>query len=864
MNSVSTVSPLPPSPGSRRDPTEIVVPIDGMTCASCVARVEKMLRRADGVTQVDVNLATEQAYVHQSGGADAAALEAVVRKAGYEVPHLTLNLSVLEMTCASCVGRVEKALAAVPGVLEVGVNLATEQARVVALGREGDPAARVALREALVGAIRKAGYDVGPEVDVAARATDGGPSVRRWPAWWPVAVALLLTAPMLLPMIAGLWGVHWMPPAWVQFALATPVQLVLGARFYRAGWKAARAGAGNMDLLVALGTSAAYGLSLYLWWRHTSMAHHGEPHLYFEASATVIALVLLGKWLETRAKRQTADAIRALQALRPATARLVRADAAGGRSAQEVPIESVRVGDEVEVLPGERVPVDGEILDGRSHLDESLITGESLPVARGPGERVTGGAINGDGLLHVRTRAVGAETTLARIIRLVETAQSAKAPVQRLVDRISAVFVPVVLGLAVLTFVGWWLAVGDAERALIQAVSVLVIACPCALGLATPTALMVGMGAAARHGILIKDPVALELAGQLGTVAFDKTGTLTQGRPELVACVPAPGGTEADLLAQAAALQQGSSHPLAAAVLARAHADRLDIPVVQDIRALPGRGVEGVLVSGDRCRLALGSARLLEDVGLKPGPLADTAAALEGEGRTVSWLLSQPAAAGGVARLLGLLAFGDQIKPTAPAAVARLRALGLDVVMLTGDNAGSARAVARLLGLADRPETVHAGVLPADKARIVADLAAAGRALGRGVAMVGDGINDAPALMQADVGIAMGGGTDIAVESADVVIVRDDLTAILEAQQTSRASYRRTRQNVSLAFLFNGIGIPAATTGLVYPVWAMVAMALSVTTIFVNSLGGRPSLLFEAIGSVGRTSPNAEENERQK
>jgi Cu+-exporting ATPase len=787
-------------------PKDLQLQVGGMTCASCVRRVEKALAAVPGVRDASVNLATERASVTADAAVDAGALAAAVRKAGYDVATSEHDLAVDGMTCASCVARVEKALLKVPGVTQASVNLATERASVRALS--------TVPRAVLVAAVGKAGYAV-REPAAEASAPRRGPAL---PGWWPVAVSAALTIPLVLPMVLAPFGVHAMLPAWLQLALATPVQFWLGARFYVAGAKAVRAGAGNMDLLVALGTSAAYGLSLWLMWRHAG--HGGEPHLYFEASAAVITLVLLGKWLEARAKRQTADAIRALNALRPATARVRRADG----SEAEVPVDRVAVGDFVVVRPGERVPVDGDVTEGRSHVDESLITGESLPVAKGVGDRVTGGSINADGALVVATRAVGAETTLARIIRLVESAQAAKAPIQRIVDRVSAVFVPAVLVVALVTFVGWALAGAGWEAALINAVAVLVIACPCALGLATPTAIMAGTGVAATYGILIKDAQALELAHAASIVAFDKTGTLTVGRPSLVACDAAPGVAAADVLRDAAALQRHSEHPLAAAVLERARADGVAVPEARDARALPGRGVEAALGGA---RLALGSTRLLRESGADAGALADAAARYEGEGRTVSWLLRK-GDDGAPTQVLGLLAFGDTVKPSARRAVERLHALGVRTVLLTGDNAGSARAVAAQLGIDD----VRAEVLPADKAAVVQQL----RDGGGVVAMVGDGINDAPALAAADVGIAMATGTDVAMETAGITLMRGEPTLVGDAFDVSRRTYAKIRQNLFWAFAYNVVGIPLAALGLLSPVIAGAAMAASSVSVVSNAL----------------------------
>ncbi|KQP22719.1 cation-translocating P-type ATPase [Pseudorhodoferax sp. Leaf267] len=710
------------------------------------------------------------------------------------------ELQIEGMTCASCSGRVEKVLRQVPGVSSATVNLATEKASVQASSTV--PIA------ALLAAVAQAGYQ-------ARDAAQGRPaSAKRLPAWWPVALSTVLTLPLVAPMLLQLFGIAWMPNGWVQLALATPVQFWLGARFYRAGWGALRVGTGNMDLLVALGTSAAYGLSVYLLLRHTG---HGMAHLYFEASAAVITLVLLGKWLEGRAKRQTTDAIRALNALRPATARVLR----DGVEA-EVPVEQLQVGDLVRVRPGDRVAVDGAIVEGRSHVDESLITGESLPVAKGPGDAVTGGAINAEGLLTVRTTAIGAETTLARIVRMVESAQAGKAPIQRIVDRVSAVFVPVVLALAVLTFAAWAGVTGDWEAALINAVSVLVIACPCALGLATPTAVMAGTGVAARHGILIKDAEALEVAHGVTVVAFDKTGTLTEGKPALAAALPADGVARDELVRLAAALQQASSHPLALAVLGAARAQGLALPHASDAQALPGRGVAGT-VHGQS--LALGSTRLLHERGVDAGPLAAQAERLEQQGKTISWLLRQDA---GSTTVLGLLAFGDTVKPAATQAVARLHALGIRTVMLTGDNHGSAQAVARELGITD----VRAEVLPGDKAAVVQQLRAAGEV----VAFVGDGLNDGPALAAASCGFAMAGGADVATETAGVTLMRGDPRLVADAIDVSRRTYAKIRQNLGWAFVYNTLGIPLAAFGLLSPVIAGAAMAFSSVSVVANAL----------------------------
>lgn len=726
------------------------------------------------------------------------------------------DLSIGGMTCASCSGRVERALQALPGVRLASVNLATEKAHV-----EGDAGLAAS---AVLAAVVRAGYqawlsDEGPdEGGVAADGPAARAAAARRRAGWPVVWGLLLTLPLVLPMLLPALAL----PAWAQWLLATPVQFGLGARFYVAAWHAVRARSGNMDLLVAIGTSAAYGLSLVLWAQHAGHGMH--PHLYFEASASVITLVLLGKWLEDRAKRETTQAIRALQALRPRAA-VVRREGVE----VTVPIAQVALGDVVVVRAGERVPVDGRVVEGMSHVDESMITGESLPVARGVGDPVRGGSHNAEGLLLVATTAVGEQTTLARIVHMVESAQMGKAPIQRLVDRVSAVFVPVVLVLATLTGLGWWLlgpgGSAGAEAALIHAVSVLVIACPCALGLATPTAIMAGTGVAARHGILIQDAQALERAHLLTTVVFDKTGTLTEGRPQLMQFISgAAAPTEAQHLAWAAGLQQTSEHPLAQAVLMFAQARGIEPAAAQDFVVVAGRGVQA-RVQGRA--LALGSSRWLEELGIPSTEAwAQAAQAARARGHSVSWLmdLSQQ-------QVLALLAFGDAPRPGAAAAVARLRAMGLRTVLLSGDNPGAAGAVATALGLDDW----RADMLPEDKVGQVRAL----RAKGEVVAMVGDGINDAPALAAADVGMAMSGGTEVAMQAAGITLMHSDPALVAHAIDISRRTVRTLRRGLFWAFAYNVVGIPLAAAGLLTPMAAGAAMALSSVSVVLNALSLR-------------------------
>ena len=740
-------------------------------------------------------------------------------------PSRTTELDIGGMTCASCAMRVEKALAKVPGVAGVSVNLATETATVNLsdVASDDDVAS-----DALIAAVKKAGYEatlIAPasaagNAALASSADSKRNQTRRELA--AVLASAVLTLPLVLPMVGEWFGLHAMLSPWLQFALASIVQFVFGARFYRAAYRAVRAGAGNMDLLVALGTSAAYGISVY-----ELATHPGDmTHLYFEASAVVITLVRFGKWLEARAKRQTTDAIRALNALRPDRARI-----RVGADEREVPLAQVRVGTVVIVRPGERVPVDGAVLEGRTHIDESLITGESLPVPKQAADPVTAGSINGEGAIAVTTTAIGAETTLARIIRLVESAQAEKAPIQRLVDRVSEIFVPAILAIAALTLVGWLIAGAGGETAILNAVAVLVIACPCALGLATPAAIMAGTGGAARRGVLIKDAEALETAHRVNIVAFDKTGTLTLGQPSVTAFEAIGGIGHDEALALAAAVQRHSDHPLARAVVKAyevaspvATESRVPTLTASAARAVPGRGVEADV---EGRTLALGSTRWLNELGIQlPPQLTERAKQLEAAGNTVSWLMERAPLA---PTALALIAFGDTVKPTARAAVERLAQMGIKSVLVTGDNHGSAASVAQALGI----DEFHAEVLPDDKARVIRDLKIRSAGI---VAMVGDGINDAPALAAADIGIAMATGTDVAMQAAGITLMRGDPALVADAFDISRKTWRKIQQNLFWAFVYNLIGIPLAAFGLLNPMLAGAAMAFSSVSVVTNAL----------------------------
>ena len=733
---------------------------------------------------------------------------------------IEIDVGIDGMTCASCVARVEKSLKKVPGVLDVSVNLATESARV-------SFDSKTTTEGLLWRAIRETGYEPRTAKDQAGDSEKVSP----WAGFSPVGWGIFLSFPLMAPMLGDLFGMHWMLPASVQFLLATPFQLILRARFYKAGWYALKSLAGNMDLLVALGTSAGWALSTWLW---LTAKPGAMVHLYFEGSAVVITLVLLGKWLETRAKRQTTQAIRALHALRPETAHLL-----GNDGEQDVSVLELLTGDHLVVRPGERFPADGHVLQGQTQVDESMLTGEPLPVTKDKGSKLTGGSVNGEGRVVMQVGAIGADTVLSRIIRLVEDAQVAKAPIQRLVDRVAAVFVPVVLLIALMTCLGWlWVAGAPFETALIHAVAVLVIACPCALGLATPVAIMAGTGVAARNGILIKDAQALELAHKVDTIAFDKTGTLTVGQPKLVALELAPNVDQDHVLSVLASLQSGSEHPLAKAVLRFTNKQDLKTSLPDQLRAVPGRGVEG-LVSG--VTYSLGSVRWMEELGADLAPMAAKADALKSHGATVSFLAARRSPQDelshvpGSQRVLALLGFGDEPKPEAQEAIASLRERGMRMVMISGDNQGAANAMATRLGLRPGDGEVLSEVLPGDKAAHVLALKKGGHT----VLMVGDGINDAPALAAADVGMAManpGAGTDVAMHAAGITLMRGDVSLVSAALDISSRTVAKIRQNLFWAFAYNVAGIPLAALGYLNPVVAGAAMAMSSVSVISNAL----------------------------
>ncbi|MFO7705176.1 MAG: heavy metal translocating P-type ATPase [Halopseudomonas sp.] len=787
--------------------TAITLPINGMTCASCVSRVERALTAMPGVTAVQVNLAADNAYLELDDSQPLSAVSTALDQAGYQLGSDVRQVSIEGMSCAGCVRRAETALLNVPGVLSAEVNLASQQARIVYLA--GMPT------DDIFRALKKAGYPgrwvtrvTAGEQDIQATKLK---SERRH-----VILAAVLSAPLALGMLPALFGYHeLMLPAMVQLVLASIVQFYFGARFYRGAWHALRNRTGNMDMLVAIGTSAGWALST---WHVFTTPAGVMPVLYYEASAVIISFVLLGKYLESRAKRQTLDAIRALTALRPDMARLRTAD-----GEQLVPLEQINVGDQVLIQPGERIPVDGIIREGGSHVDESMLTGESLPASRQPGDSVSAGAMNQDGMLIVETSAIGHDTMLAKIVRLVESAQASKAPIQRLVDSVSAIFVPIVLLIAALTWgVGsFWV---GGEQALLNAIAVLVIACPCALGLATPTAIMVGTGVAARHGILIRDAQALELAHKVDTVVFDKTGTLTQGKPGLVAFAVL-GAMDKEqqqgaALALAVALQRNAEHPLAQALLRYASEHQVDAPAATDFRVHAGLGASG-LVDGQR--IWLGNRRLMADLKVNLDSSATLTEQHESQGHTLSWLAIE-----GQPEPVALMAFADTLKPEALDTIKQLRALNIDSWLISGDSQAAAQAVGEQLGI----RHIEAQVLPEDKARHVQAL----RAQGHVVAMIGDGINDAPALSAADVGMAMSTGTDVAMHSAGITLMRGDPQLVPAALDISRHTWRKIRQNLFWAFVYNSLGIPLAAVGLLNPMLAGALMALSSVSVVSNAL----------------------------
>lgn len=809
--------------------------VQGLSCASCAHAVEVALQAVTGVKSAQVNLATEKVSLETEGSVSPLDLQAAVQAAGYDLvlPQVTQNFALTGMSCASCAANIESAVSSLPEVSAASVNLATE-----VLSVTYQPGA--INEEIICQTVAEAGYQaqvladqagasqaqIQQEADQAAQAK-ASHQAALWRRFWLSAIFALPLLGLAMAEMVGLTLPTWLSHRGdgqlfvsLQLALTLPI-LWLGRSFFLNGFKHLVKGHPNMDSLVALGTSAAVAYSLYSSIQVWLGDHHAAMSLYYESAGVILTLVTLGKYFEARSKGQTSAAIQALIKLAPQEAQVLR-------EGQEVtlPLDQVQVGDLVRVRPGQKIPVDGHVVEGQSWVDESMLTGESLPVAKKVGDQVVGASLNQQGSLIVETNKVGQDTTLAQIIHLVQAAQGSKAPIAQLADRVSAVFVPVVMTLALVAGLAWYLIGGQSWGfALTISIAVLVIACPCALGLATPTAIMVGTGKGAEQGILIKSGTALEMAHQVDAVVLDKTGTLTQGQPQVTDVLPLTGWTSDQLLALAAAAEVNSEHPLGQAIVAGARERELALPEVSDFQSLTGFGIQ---VRVDQVNYYLGNRRLMQEQGLDLSQAEDQAAALAAGGKTPIYVANEQ-------ELLGLIAVADPLKETSPEAVRRLKAMGLQVIMLTGDNAKTAQALAAEAGIGQ----VISDVLPADKAQVVADL----QAKGLKVAMVGDGINDAPALAQADVGLAIGRGTDVAIESADMVLMGSDLTSVATAIKLSQATIRNIKENLFWAFAYNVLGIPVAMGvlhlfggPLLNPMLAGAAMSFSSVSVIVNAL----------------------------
>ena len=810
------------------DEKQLTLPVLGMTCANCVASVERNAKKVAGVNDAVVNFASEKVLLkYDPAVAQPEAVIERIHQAGYEVPTAIMDLPLLGMTCANCAGNIQRALNKVDGVLEANVNYANEKATV-------NYVVGVTNRPELVAAVRKAGYDVveataGEEFEDAEAAAREAEILHQQKRF---LVGAIFTVPLLILSMGrdlGLLG-QWSHANWVNwlfFALATPVQFYVGKDYYVGAYKSLRNGSANMDVLVALGSSAAYFYSVAVLIALTMGSTALGMHVYFETSAAIITLIVLGKVLEARAKGRTSEAIKKLMGLRPKTARVVR-----GGVEKDIPIEEVAVGDTIIVRPGEKIAVDGQVIDGRSAVDESMITGESLPVDKKVGDEVIGATINKQGLLTIEATKVGKDTALAQIIKLVEQAQGSKAPIQRIVDRVAAYFVPFVIGVALLTFIIWMAATGDFTLALVRMIAVLVIACPCAMGLATPTSIMVGVGKGAEYGILFKNSTALEEAHKITAVVLDKTGTITRGELAVTDLVISDdtGVQESELLRLAASAERGSEHPLGEAIVQEAQAKGLALSIPAAFQAIAGQGISADV---DGRKVLLGNMRLMQQEKVSLNGLEPKAERIQNEAKTAMWLSVD----GQASAIIGV---ADTIKDGSKEAIKQLHELDLTVVMMTGDNEATAKAIAGEVGV----DRVMAEVLPGDKAAQVAQLQEEGFV----VAMVGDGINDAPALAQANVGIAIGTGTDVAMETADITLMRGDLRSVPKAIKLSKATMRNIKQNLGWAFGYNVALIPIAAGVLapfewapdflrqLNPILAAGAMAFSSISVVTNAL----------------------------
>ena len=776
---------------------EYTVPVEGMTCASCSARIEKNVAKLPGVKEINVNLASERARFVVDASTTWEQVVERIEKTGYSVPTRHVELNIEGMTCASCVARIEKVVGRLDAVKSVHVNLASEKGHI-----EYVPG--VIQESDLIKAVEKAGYSA----KLASQTAAEDEKLQKQKAYrkevYTFWGGVVLTLPLVIQLFYELFGGHAFMPNWVSGLLATPVEFYVGWRFFKGAYHSLRGGAANMDVLVALGTGVAYVYSVVL----TVM---GSVDIYFDTSATVVTLIYMGKLLESKAKAKSSSAVEALAKLGAKVAHVIR-----DGEEMDIPVEELQVGDVVRVRPGEKIPTDGFLTEGSTAIDESFLTGESMPVSKAVGDAVVGASVNQTSAFLMEVTKVGADTALAQVIRLVDQAQGSKAPVQRLADKISGIFVPIVLGISLVTFLAWGLT-GHWSLALFSAVAVLVIACPCSLGLATPTAIMVGTGLGAESGILIKGGEHLELAHKVNAVIFDKTGTITSGKPEVTDVWTGEGVIAEVLVSAAATLESQSEHPLGAAVVTYAKKNGTPIHSATSVQAIPGKGIEGA-VDGQTIRI--GNRRWLEETGIHQFP-DDVLHGFENAAKTAVLVAAED-------RLLGVIAIADTIKDDAKQTIQQLKGLGIDVWMITGDNERTASAVAAQVGI----ENVIAGVLPADKANKVDEL----RKTGKIVAMVGDGINDAPALAAADIGIAMGTGADVALEAADIALMHGSTQGVADAINLSKATMRKIRQNLFWAFFYNVLGIPLAGFGILSPIIAGAAMAFSSVSVVSNSL----------------------------
>ena len=786
------------------EPGKAVFRVSGMTCAACSSRIEKRLNMVEGVHKAAVNLAVEKATVeYDVNRVSPEKLIEVIRDTGYDVVLDRVELRLKGMTCAACAARLEKALNRLDGVVKAAVNFAMGNATVEY------NASQVTVRD-MIKAVQRAGYDAEEKTreDEDIEKKERERELRQLRGLF--IMSAILSFPLVAAMVFHLIGspIEILHNPWVQMSLATPVQFVVGYRFYKGAYHALKGGGANMDVLVSIGTTAAYLYSVY-----NGFFAGDAMNLYFEASAVVITLIMLGKYLEAVAKGKTSEAIKKLMGLRAKTARVVR----DGRE-EDIPVEEVVIGDIVVVRPGEKVPVDGEIIEGRSAVDESMLTGESIPVEKNPGDTVIGATINKTGSFKFRATKVGRDTVLSQIVRMVEEAQGSKAPVQKLADKISGVFVPVVMVIALISLLLWWLVAKDLNAGIINAVAVLVIACPCALGLATPTSVMVGTGKGAENGILIKGGEYLQRAHEIDALILDKTGTITKGKPELTDVISTGSLSEEEVLRFAAITERGSEHPLGEAIVKGARERGIELSEASEFEAVPGHGVAAVI---EGKRILLGNRRLMQKEGVSLGDAEQVLSRLETEGKTAMLMAVEGS-------LAGLLAVADTLKENSKKAVEELKSMGIDIYMITGDNKTTAEAIARQVGI----DNVLAEVLPEHKAEEVMKLIKSGKVTG----MVGDGINDAPALAAADVGFAIGTGTDVAMEAADITLMGGDLMGIVLAVRLSRATMRNIKQNLFWAFAYNSVGIPFAALGFLSPVIAGAAMAFSSVSVVSNAL----------------------------